>query len=171
MTALVAVFFPAAAMPVASALIASAMLTACATAIATTGLRTTGALTTPGTGDSFLNHPHPLNGFRRTALRAPATALSRLSAFSPHIAYVRRRADLRAADPLRLPNWLRFPDPFNPAGDLHFPATLLGVSFRSAFFFDVGTLTGAAIFFTGRVARGHGPHPDQQGGRHSNYLV
>ena len=90
---------------------------------------------------------------RRAAMAASAT-LGSAHALLHHLANVRRRAALLASGLLHLPDKLRFPDPFNPAGDLHFPATLLGVSFRSAFFFDVGTLTGAAIFFTGRVARG-----------------
>jgi hypothetical protein len=114
---------------------------------------------------------HLTDKCRRATLRATTATPGPTHALLHHLANVRRRAALLASGLLHLPDKLRFPDPFNSPGDLQFLAALVGASFCSAFFLGVDTFMRAAIFFTVPVARRRSPHPDQQGGCHSNYLV
>jgi hypothetical protein len=104
-------------------------------------------------------------------MRTATAALGSAHAFLHHLANVRRRATLLAPGLLHPPTALRSPGLFHFPGGLQFLATLVGVSFRAAFSLGVSTLTGATLFVAVCVARGHSSHPDQQGSRHSNYLV
>ena len=175
MTAIASAIFPAAATLVATALalvaatLFGAAFLATTAARSTTGLRDTLATSAAsGSAHSLLHHlPHPR---RRATLRTATAALGSAHAFLHHLPDVRRRATLHstAADLSFVIAMLTFAAcPI--ASALTYLLAMIPVTI-SILITSPAALISLCLFAI-RMACGHSPHPDQQGGRHSNYLV